>query len=442
MTTRREFLALGALGLGGCLLEARPPPVVHHPRGPLGRIARPAPPARGTVLVGAGTVDLTPPPGAKVWLAGYGPNRPMKRISDPIGAQCLVVDDGARRVALVMVDVVGLMHPTIERIRKLVGPSIEVVVASTHNHASPDTIGFWGPAVMYAVPYRTGIDPAYLAVAERRIAQLVARTAASVRPARLRVGEAPLHAEGLITNLRPPFVVEQSVMVLEARELDSDAAIATLVNFACHPETMGPRSDALGAGFPGRLRKSLDEATGGVTVFANGALGGMIVPQVDDYDGVEARRNKDHAIADAALAAALEALKSAREIPIDRVRLTLHELEIPASNGLFKFLEDQGVVEARRRGKNGGPMSEVGVLALGPIALALIPGEATQKVGKQIEAKLKARGYEITRVVGLAGDELGYLLDPATEYDDPEFAYEVSVSAGRDVVPALLKALD
>ena len=62
-----------------------------------------------------------------------------------------------------------------------------------------------------------------------------------MRPARLRVGEAPLHADGLITNLRPPFVVAQSVMVLEARELDSDAAIATLVNFACHPEAMGPR---------------------------------------------------------------------------------------------------------------------------------------------------------------------------------------------------------
>ena len=153
MTTRREFLALGALGLGGCFLEARPAAGRAPP-------ARPARPRRCASLSArarhrAGRRRdrrFHAAPGAKVWLAGYGPNRPMKRISDPIGAQCLVVDDGARRVALVMVDVVGLMHPTFERIRKLVGPSIEVIVASTHNHASPDTIRFWGPAVMYASP--------------------------------------------------------------------------------------------------------------------------------------------------------------------------------------------------------------------------------------------------------------------------------------------------
>ena len=42
--------------------------------------------------------------------------------------------------------------------------------------------------------------------------------------------------------------------------------------------------------------------------------------------------------------------------------------------------------------------------------------------------------------VALASDELGYILDPS-QYDDPEFGYERSVSIGRDTAPALEAAL-
>lgn len=438
--TRRALLAAFAGGASGCLLPAREPPRVHHPRGPLGALLRPTRKGPG-VLVGAATIDLTPPSGAPVWLAGFGPNRPMRVLHDRIGAQCVLFDDGTRRVALVMADVIGLMQPSIRRIRALVGPAVEVAVASTHNHASPDTIGFWGPALLSAVPHRSGLDPAYLAVLERRIAQLVGRAAAAARPARLRIGEAPLEAAGLITNLRPPFTIEQSALVLEARDEETDAAIASLVHFACHVEAMGPRSHGLGAGFPALLRAQLDEATGGTTMFVNGALGGMIVPQVEDSAGEDERRQLDRRIATAGVSAAREALRTARPLPAESVRLVRKAVEIPATNALFAWLETQGIVEPRPRGPSGALITEIGRLELGrDLALALAPGEPTPQVGAALEAQLKARGFAHARVVGLADDELGYLLDPASQYDDPEFAYEVSMSAGRDVVPALLAA--
>ncbi len=438
--TRRAILAAAASAGAGCLLPAREPPRVHHPRGPLGAIPRASRRSGAGLMVGAASVDLTPPQGARVWLAGFGPNRPMRVVHDPIGAQCLVFDDGARRVALVMADVIGLMQPTVRRIRALVGPSIEVVVASTHNHASPDTIGFWGPALLSAVPHKSGLDPDYMAVFERRIAQAIAKAAGRARPARLKLGEAPLGAQGLITNLRPPHAVEQQVLVLEARDEETDASIGTLVHFACHVEAMGPRSHGLGAGFPGILRARLDEATGGTTVFVNGALGGMVVPQVDDYDGEDARRALDRRIAEAGVAAAQDALRNARALAPERVRLVRREVEIPATNTLFAWLETQGIVEPRPRGPSGALVTEIGRLELGALALALVPGEATPAVGAQIEAQVRARGFAVARVVGLAGDELGYLLDPASQYDHPEFAYEVSMSAGREVVPALVAA--
>jgi hypothetical protein len=442
MTVTRRALLLGGLAATtGCVLRPGRAPRVHHPRGALGPVARPPRPAGAGLMVGAATIDLTPPPGAPVWLAGFGPGRAMREVQDPIGAQCLLLDDGLRRVALVMVDVIGLMRPSVQRIRALVGPSVEVIVASTHNHASPDTVGFWGPAVASLVPYTSGVDRAYLAVLERRVAQVVARAAASARPARLRVGEAPLSSQGLITNLRPPRHVEQQVLVVEAREEGTDAAIATLIHFACHVEAAGPRSTALGAGFPGHLRRAFDVASGGVTVFANGALGGMVVPEVDDYASREARRALDVGIAEAAAAAAREALRTARAMAPSAVRLVRHPVELPTTNTLFAWLETQGVVEPRPRGPGGGLITDVGHLELGPLALVLLPGEPTPAVGARAAAVLAARGFGVVRVLGLADDELGYLLEPATEYDHPEFGYEVSMSVGREAVPVLLAAL-
>jgi hypothetical protein len=86
-------------------------------------------------------------------------------------------------------------------------------------------------------------------------------------------------------------------------------------------------------------------------------------------------------------------------------------------------------------------LSEVGRLDIGPASFALVPGEPTPLVGRAAEALLTARGARFSRTIGLANDELGYLLDPAKQYDDPEFAYEVSMSVGREAVPTLLEAL-
>ena len=434
---RRHFLSGGLFSLAGCVLPARTPPRVDHPRGPLGVIPRPT--GKG-VLVGAAKIDITPPPGAQVWIAGFGPNRKMAEVQDPLSAVAICLDDGVRRVALVMVDLIGFMRPSVERVRRLVGPSVDLAIASTHNHASPDTVGFWGPAVLYAIPHRSGLDVPYLRVLERRLAQLVARAAKSARPARLRFGQTPL-PPSIAMNIRPPYQVEQTLFAIEAQERGSGAPIATFVNFACHPETLGPRSHRLSAGFPGVLRAQLDQEIGGVTVFANGSLGGMIVPNIEEDLDASERRSADIRMGTQAALATKIALKEAEELEVTRVRYARHELEVPTTNKLFQWLETQGIVEPRRRGPGDGLLSEVGRLDLGPASFALVPGEPTPLVGRAAEALIGARGARFSRTIGLANDELGYLLDPAKQYDDPEFAYEVSMSVGREAVPALLEAL-
>ena len=96
--------------------------------------------------VGFAEVDLSPDVAKKpVYLAGFGQNRKATKVHDPITARAVVMADGDKKIALVSVDVVGLFHPTVERIREKLPGFQYVLVAATHNHEGPDTLGLWGP---------------------------------------------------------------------------------------------------------------------------------------------------------------------------------------------------------------------------------------------------------------------------------------------------------
>ena len=436
--TRRGCLGLGLGAASGCILPERPGPVVRHIGAPLGPLPRPRG-SQSILRVGAAAVDITPPEGARVWLAGFGPARLMRRVHDPISARCLYLDDGARRVALVVADVIGLSLATAARVRRLVGPGVAVVVAATHNHQGPDTLGYWGPAILHAVPARTGVDVAYQRGLERRLAQAVARAARAARPARLCVAEAELPA-GLVRNLRDPGDVPRTMLVLGARAL-SGAPVATLVNLACHPETLGDRAHLLSADFPGPLRAHVEAAGGGVGLVVSGALGGMLTPDVPGSAELQERLTFVQEMGATLGARAVHALARAPALSGPTpVAYASAEVELSVDNPLYGSLERTGLVEARPRGPAGGIMTEVGRLSVGPLAFGVMPGEPTPRVGRQVQEILRRSGARWTGVVGLGNDELGYLLDPA-QFDDPEFGYEVSVSPGRGAAPALTAAL-
>lgn len=433
--TRRDLLKASALLLGGagCIVPSRESYHLDHVRYPGGAIPRIGGPG---IKIGAAKIDITPPLGARTWLAGYGFQRVMREVRDPIFATALYIEDGERRVALVVADVIGLLAPSVSRVRRLVGNNIELAVASTHNHQSPDTMGYWGPAILYAVPYRSGVQVGYQRVFERRLAVCVARAARSAKPATLRFGRAALDPSW-VQNLRNPGVFDPAIEVVAADDRETGEAIATLVNLGCHPETLGDRAHRLSADFPGRLRAKIEESRGGTAVFANGILGGMITPNIDlDLSEKERSRTIDR-LGELFAAEALKAIAAASPVPTDRVRYRRKKVELEMKNALFDYVARVGLVEDREAGKNGGLVTEVGRIDLGPLAIALVPGEPTPKVGLRIKQSLRA---EHTMVIALAGDELGYILDPA-EFADPEFAYETTVSVGPETAPTLEAAL-
>ena len=138
---------------------------------------------------GTATTDITPGLERPVYLAGFAPNRRATGVLHPLEAGVLYLRRGDEAVALVTVDLIGLLRPDVEAIRALVTalPPERVMICSTHTHAGPDTIGMWGKGAL-GVPFRSGVDPAYMEQLHASVADAVDRAAAAAGPAELGLG--------------------------------------------------------------------------------------------------------------------------------------------------------------------------------------------------------------------------------------------------------------
>jgi hypothetical protein len=91
----------------------------------------------------------------------------------------------------------------------------------------------------------------------------------------------------------------------------------------------------------------------------------------------------------------------------------------------------------RERGWRPTIHSEVGLLTLGDVRFALLPGEPDPVVAARAR---RALGCASGGIVGLANDELGYLITDEA-LDDPEYAYERTMSLGPGTSSRLISAI-
>ena len=106
-----------------------------------------------------------------VYMAGFGNNRQATGYHDRLWARGVVLDRKGKRVAIVAVDLIGYFKNEIDTIRGLVSPSSNVdfvLVASTHQHEGPDTLGIWG-----ANELSSGIDYGYLDFVNATVADCI-----------------------------------------------------------------------------------------------------------------------------------------------------------------------------------------------------------------------------------------------------------------------------
>jgi len=450
---------------------------------------------------GAAKTTITPDvKAAKVYVAGFGNNRVAAGVHDDLYARCLALAVGKETLAMCSVDLIGLFYDDVLRIREKVRtetPEVtHIIVAATHTHEGPDTMGLWGPT-----PFASGIDEKYLDWVDDRVASTAVQAVHSLQEARLTLARDDHALLGqLQEDSRPPYVKDPYLFVMRLVSA-AGKPIAALVNWSDHPETLGGKNTEITADYPHWLCRFVEERLGGTAVFFNGAIGGLLSPlgnQVALQDPDTGEIAKDDTWKKAELFGMLigelvvRSLAVGESFEVDSLLLRQAVFFAPLANDHFRVARAMGIYRGRKPLYTGGELdaaigekelpgygklayatgkdiqTEVNYLQLlskGRVVaeIATVPGEIYPELinggiarypgadfpDAPLEPTLRAHMQSKYQFVfGLGNDELGYII-PKAEWDDqapwlndkPERWYGEINSAGPDVAATVMHAL-
>lgn len=158
----------------------------------------------GPLKAGAATSNITPPLGGPI-VGGFAPY-PAKHVHDELHARCLVLDNGEKRIALVICDLLGMHRSVSTEARRLIQeetgiPRDNVLISGTHTHSAVSALG------ESRYKNEQTLDD-YQKFVARRIADGVRRAINLLRPAEIAFGtaEAPEHVFNRRWYMRPGTV--------------------------------------------------------------------------------------------------------------------------------------------------------------------------------------------------------------------------------------------
>jgi hypothetical protein len=395
--------------------------------------------------IGYAQTVITPSLDRPVFLAGFGSNRRAQSVHDDLYARALAISDGKAALVLCALDLIGFFRPDVyavvesltdQEVYRSLRP--EIVIACTHTHHGPDTMGLWGPDQK-----TRGVDEAWMPVLKERIRSAILAALENLQPcAAYRF--ASVRVPGVARNARDPHIVDDELAVAQFFSPEGKA-LAALFNFPCHPEVLWDQNPSITSDYPASLREEVEKQSGAPCIFFSGALGGMMTPDVTDHSFAESEA-MGRTIAEAGLAA----LAAAEPIPAGAgqpIKLSLQKKVFAAklTNPLYKIAFWRKLLPDARD-KKGCITSEVNLIKIGGLWLASVPGEMLPKLGLALKDDLRRSGAQVAGVIGLANDELGYIL-PLEDFKyplnpfSPGDHYEETNSIGKDITPKVMEGV-
>lgn len=417
-----------------------------------------------------------------VWIAGFSNAKPANGLHDDLWARTVVVDDGATRMALVSIDVVGFMYNDVVDIRKAVPESLGidyVLISATHTHEGNDMIGIWGPS-----EFKSGVDPEHMGFVKTQILASITDAAEAAVPAKLVFAQDLSGRDSiLIKDTRKPIVKATGIHVMHALDAAMDTTLGMLINWANHPETLWDRNLLISSDFPHYLRESIEkgiwhegeliqEAYGGTAVFFNGAIGGLMTPYhslpfrdpIRDSTFAKPSFEKTRTLGEQIALLSAEALSTADTLEsLAGISLQAKSLMIPLDNTVFRIAAGIGLIQ-RGFPKYFHTRTEVAAFRIGPAGFLSIPGEIYPEIILGGIESPPGQDFAIDPVeipplqekflspykfyFGLSNDELGYII-PKSEWDneapwlylDENDTYGEENSPGPETAPILYEAL-
>ena len=390
-----------------------------------------------TISIGYAHKSVTPSLERPVFLAGFERNRRAESVHDDLSVRVLALQDQHSSLALVALDLIGLGRKISQAYREKLSallPGLQLVLSCTHTHHGPDTLGLWGPEML-----ESGVDPAYMAFLEYQVADAIQQAFSHLAPAALRASS--VHVPGIVKNIRDPHILDQELTCIQYVDPDSNRVHLTLLNFPCHPETLHPDNRQITADYPHFLREQVECLTQADCLFFSGALGGMMTPDVTEHSFEDAQQ-----IGVILAQAAVDSLSRQPPLQLDGFQYDRVEYSTPLESPLLEQAMQANLVTDSVISR-GYVISEAGLLRLGQVWLAHVPGELLPALGLQLKHEMRAAGASVCGILGLANDELGYIL-PDDKYHypenplDPGQHYEETMSVGPSAGLSLIRVFD
>ena len=364
-----------------------------------------APLAMAEFKVGVAVRDVTPDPLLPV-SGGVGPSNPTREQRGDLNIRALVMEQGGVRVAIVATDFLGFPAVLGDRVRAAVKgvPAENILIGASHTHSAPDC---------YAFPDaqgRTGADLKYLDWVCGRAAEAINAAVAALEPAVIRVATG--EARGRIAfNYYAEQLYDPRCHVVQFLTPDRKP-IATLVNYAIHPEVLGSEVGILSPDLVGPLYDRIAEQGGGIGVFMNSAQGGMVTADNRGPDGKGDHREWNECLRIGRLLAE-EALRIVGDVPVqEEPALSCHSrvIELPVDSPEMRFILQHSPL---RHGQQGADhvTTRLNLVSLGNAQMLTIPGEALPNLGFYLKRKMLG---EHNFLLGLTNDAFGYIM---TKYD-------------------------
>ncbi len=346
--------------------------------------------------------------------------------------RALVLRSGGETIAIVSVDLLGFPGVLGDRARAMVprlAPS-SILIGSTHTHSAPDA---------YAFPDGKGghtgsLD--YMKLVTTQIAAAVNDAFDHLQPAELRVSSGEVKGK-IAYNYYAPDLYDRRAGVIQVRAVDGKP-IATLVNYAIHPEVLGSGQGILSPDLAGPLYDNIERSGAGLALFMNSAQGGMVTAD---------NRNLDQQPRDAARAywsdsrtwseceriggtLASESLRIIGPAPWDRnpvLRNISADVSFPIdADAMWQVVEHSPLNYPHGPGRTIS--IRLNLLELGPAQILTIPGEALPNIGFYMKRKMRGQH---NLLFDLTNDAFGYMLTKVDFDSFPAYKYISRTSLGE-----------
>lgn len=398
-----------------------------------------------------------------IYLAGFGDNRLATGKHNDLWARTMVLDYGATRIAIVAVDLIGYYsegsYYGIKEVQKLLDPKLgiqEILVAATHNHEAPDSIGPWGENFM-----KDGKYPKYLRFVDKMIAKSITDAAKNLTPAKFKIGvtdpsKSPSIAGMQVRNGgRPPKFFDEEMRVMQFVSKRTNQTIGTLINWNTHPESMEDKNREITSDFIHAAREVVEKKFGGTAVYISGPIGAVEIVGDSNtkntdrikFDGQEFplkpnstrpvfTHERTEAIGRDVGKAALEALAKSEWSKRDVLEVKKADLHVPMDNQGYQILLKLGVLDTVMNPDTTGVLqarTAIYAITLGDAQIVTTPGELFPEIyygldkyrrndcpaadtGAPLEPSIRAAMTKKYRFMfGLCPDEFGYIV-PAHDF--------------------------